>query len=97
MLNLYMELLLGKTALKGIGECLRVKSDFPERGLTLFRCFLDLSDPLGYYLGGQLTTNSMNSLRLLGRNLIRRGIRSRRLPQFAFGRSGRSTERGDIG
>ena len=65
-LNLYMELLLGKTALKGIGECLRVKSDFPEGGLTLFRCFLDLSDPLGYYLGGQLTTNSMNSLRLLG-------------------------------
>lgn len=65
-INFYMELLLGKTALKGIGECLRGKSDFPERGLTIFRCFLDLSDPLEHYLGGQLTTNTTNSLRLLG-------------------------------
>lgn len=62
----YMELLLGKTALKGIGECLQAKADFPERELTVFRCFLDLSDPLGNYVGGQLTTNTMGSLKLLG-------------------------------
>ncbi len=64
--NFYLELTLGKTTLKGIGECRQTKSDFPERGLTVYRCFLDLSDPLGRYIGGQLTTNTMNSVKLLG-------------------------------
>ncbi len=53
--NFYLDLKLGKTALKGIGDCRRTKSDFPERGLSVVRCFLDLSDPLGRCLGGQLT------------------------------------------
>lgn len=64
--NFYMELLLGNAAFNGIGECLQVKSDYPERGMTVVRCFLDLSDPLGRYVGGQLTTNTMWSLKLLG-------------------------------
>lgn len=64
--NFYMELLLGKAAFKGIGECLEVKSDYPERGMTVARCFLELSDPLGRYIGGQLTTNTMASLKTLG-------------------------------
>ena len=64
--NFYLELTLGKTILKGIGACLQTKSDFPERGLNVHRCFLDLSDPLGRYIGGQLTTNTMNSVKLLG-------------------------------
>lgn len=64
--NFYMEFLLGNAAFKGIGECLQVKADFPERGMTVVRCFLDLSDPLGRYLGGQLTTSTMWSLKLLG-------------------------------
>ena len=64
--NFYLELILGKTTLKGIGDCRRTKSDFPERGLTVYRCFLDLSDPLGRYIGGQLTTNTMGALKLLG-------------------------------
>src|SRR3954452_7000620 len=33
MLNLYLELRIGKAALKGIGDCRQAKSDFPERGL----------------------------------------------------------------
>jgi hypothetical protein len=64
--NFYLELLLGSTALRGIGECLQTKSDFPERGLIVGRCFLDLSDPNGHYVGGQLTTNTMWSLKLMG-------------------------------
>lgn len=64
--SFYMELLLGNAAFKGIGECLQVKSDYPERGMTVVRCFLDLSDPLGRYVGGQLTTNTMWSLKPLG-------------------------------
>lgn len=64
--NFYLELLLGDTLFRGTGECVTAKSDFPERGLTVNRCFLDLSDPLGHYVGGQLTTNTMSSLKLLG-------------------------------
>ena len=64
--NFYMELLLGVTLFIGRGECLTAKSDLPERGLTVVRCFLDLSDPLGHYVGGQLTTNTVGSLKLLG-------------------------------
>lgn len=61
-----VDLRLGRTALKGIGDCRQTKSDFPERGLTAYQCFLDLSDPLGQYVSGQLTTNTMNSLNNLG-------------------------------
>jgi hypothetical protein len=64
--NFYMEMLLGVTLFIGRGECLTAKSDIPEPGLTVMRCFLDLSNPLGHYVGGQLTTNTVNSLKLLG-------------------------------
>ena len=66
--NFYLELQLGNTALKGIGECRQAKTDFPEQGLIASRCFLQLSDPLGRYIGGQLTTNTMASRNLLGVN-----------------------------
>lgn len=64
--NFYMDLLLGVTLFTGKGECLTAKTDFPERGLTVVRCFLDLSDPNGHYVSGQLTTNTVNSITLLG-------------------------------
>jgi hypothetical protein len=66
MLNLYLELRIGKAALKGIGDCRQAKSDFPERGLIAWHCFLDLSDPLDEYVGGQLTSNTITSLKDLG-------------------------------
>jgi hypothetical protein len=66
ILNFYLDLQLGHTALKGIGECHLAKSDFPERGLIALSCFLTLSDPLGRYVGGQLTANSITSLKAVG-------------------------------
>ena len=57
---------LGGFAFKGIGECLRTKSDFPERGLNVSRCFLDLSGLPDQYAGGLLTTNTMTSRKDLG-------------------------------
>jgi hypothetical protein len=39
ILHFDLELLLGQTALKGIGDCRLTKSDFPERGLTPNHCF----------------------------------------------------------
>jgi len=66
ILNFYVDLHVGKTALRGIGDCRQTKSDFPERGLTVWRCFLTLSDPLGRYIGGQLTSNTITSRNDLG-------------------------------
>ena len=66
ILNFYLDLRLGSTALRGIGDCRLAKSDFPERGLIALHCFLNLSDPLGRYVGGQLTTNSIRSLKDVG-------------------------------
>ena len=62
----YGDILLGRTAMKGFGECQLAKSDFPEQGLSVFRCFLELSNLPDDYVGGQLTTNTMNSRKLLG-------------------------------
>jgi hypothetical protein len=62
----YGDILLGRTAMKGFGECQLAKSDFPEQGLSVFRCFLELSNLPSDYIGGQLTTNSMTSRKPLG-------------------------------
>jgi hypothetical protein len=66
ILNFYLDLNLGKTAFRGTGACRQTKSDFPERGLIVWRCFLNLSDPLGQYVGGQLTSNTITSLKDVG-------------------------------
>jgi hypothetical protein len=62
----YLEMLFGSTALKWIGDCTRTKSDFPEKGIGVAHCVFSLSDPLGQYVGGQLTTNALTSLTSLG-------------------------------
>jgi hypothetical protein len=73
IINFYGDIRLGRTAFKGIGECRRMKSDFPERGLNVFNCFLDLSGLPGQYVGGLLTTNSITSLKSLGTETDPRG------------------------
>jgi hypothetical protein len=65
-LKFYLELQLGTVAVKGIGDCRQTQADFPEPGLRPYRCYLVLSDPTGRYVGGQLTTNTMRSRKLLG-------------------------------
>jgi hypothetical protein len=62
----YGDIRLGSTAMKGFGECQLAKSDFPEQGVSVFRCFLELSNLPTDYIGGQLTTNTVNSRKLLG-------------------------------
>jgi hypothetical protein len=62
----YGDILLGHTAMRGFGECQLAKSDFPEKGLGVARCFLDLFGLPSEYIGGQLTTNTMSSRKLLG-------------------------------
>lgn len=65
-LNFYAEGALGAVTFTGSGECLTVKQDYPEPGLVVARCFLELRDLPNGYVGGQLTTNTMRSRRLVG-------------------------------
>lgn len=59
--NFYAEGVLGGVAFTGRGECRTVKEDFPEKGITVSRCFLDLTGLPSGYRGGQLTTNTVVS------------------------------------
>ena len=53
-------------SLIGRGECRTTRSDFPETGFTLFACHLDLTGLPPGYVGGQLTTNTLQSRTMLG-------------------------------
>jgi hypothetical protein len=62
----YLELLFGGTTLTGIGDCRRLKTDFPEHGMRVVNCVLELSDPSHQYVGGLLTSNTIFSLKPIG-------------------------------
>ncbi len=62
----YMELQLGRSALTWNGECTQTRSDFPEKGAGVMHCVLNLMDSAGFYVGGQLTTNTITSRNSLG-------------------------------
>ena len=64
--SFYAEGALAGTPFLGRGDCLMTRQDFPEQGLRLFRCFLDLSGLPEAYAGGHLTTNSVTSKRSTG-------------------------------
>jgi hypothetical protein len=59
--NFYTEMDVGTISWKGLGDCRLTKSDAPEHGMLIWRCFLDLSDLPGSYAGGVLITNSLSS------------------------------------
>ncbi len=60
-LNFHAEGHLAAVAFIGKGECLTVKRDFPEPGITVMRCFLELGNLPAGYIGGQLTSNTVLS------------------------------------
>jgi hypothetical protein len=64
--NFYAEGVFGAMTFTGSGQCLTVRPDYPEPGLEVARCFLDLRDVSGGYIGGLLTTNTMRSRQLIG-------------------------------
>ena len=64
--NFYVEGSLGEVKFTGRGECLTAKKDFPESGLNMIRCFLDLADLPQQYIGGHLTSNTINSRKMVG-------------------------------
>jgi hypothetical protein len=66
LISFYAEGQLSGVAFKGLGDCRLVKPDFPEQGITTFRCWLDLSDLPAQYAGGLLATNSLASSKVIG-------------------------------
>jgi hypothetical protein len=65
IVRFYGEGVLSGAAFTGTGDC-RGNADFPEKGLRVSKCFLDLSSLPDRYVAGLLTTNSMSSLKTLG-------------------------------
>ena len=66
VMTFYAEGALATITLTGRGECRNAKRDYPEQGMIVMRCFLDLSDISGGRIGGQLTTNTINSRSAFG-------------------------------
>jgi len=64
--NFFAEGALGPVSFTGRGECRMAKKDFPEPGLSVFRCFLEIQNLPEDYVGGQLTTNTVVSRRSIG-------------------------------
>ena len=64
--NFYAEGELASLSFTGKGECESPRADFPESGINVFRCFLDLMNLPRGYVGGLLTTNSVRSRQDIG-------------------------------
>jgi hypothetical protein len=64
--SFYAEGEIGGVSLVGRGQCRTTKRDFPESGISLFTCQLDLTGLPSAYVGGQLTTNTLVSRTMLG-------------------------------
>ena len=52
--------------LTGRGDCRTDGREFPEPGIGTWRCYLNLTGLSGGFVGGQLTTNTMQSRALTG-------------------------------
>ena len=64
--SFYAEGEVGGVPLVGRGQCRETKRDFPETGVWLFTCQLELTGLPPAYVGGQLTTNTVASRLLVG-------------------------------
>jgi hypothetical protein len=64
--NFYAEGELASLSFMGKGECQSPRADFPESGINVFHCVLDLTNLPRGYIGGLLTTNSVRSRQDIG-------------------------------
>jgi len=64
--NFFAEGTLENIPFIGKGECRQSRRDFPEPGLTLYRCYLDIEGLPSGYVGGMLTTNTVTSRQSIG-------------------------------
>lgn len=64
--NFYADGVLNAVSFSGRGECVIAQRDYPEAGLMVHRCFLQLGQLPEPFVGGQLTTNTIVSRALSG-------------------------------
>lgn len=64
--HFYAEARIAGLPLVGQGQCVLLQADFPEPGISPARCHLNLRDLPAPYVGGLLTTNSVNSRQAIG-------------------------------
>ena len=64
--NFYGEGQIAGINASGKGKCTLIAADFPEPGITSFRCFLVLANLSPPYFAGVLTTNTIKSREPLG-------------------------------
>ena len=62
----YAEGSFGDVTFTGRGDCRGSPEASPRDGIGVTRCFMDLGDLSGGYVGGRLTTNTVGSRRQLG-------------------------------
>jgi hypothetical protein len=90
--SFYAEGTLGGTPFIGRGDCLMARQDFPEQGLRLFRCFLDLWSP-GSLRGWTFDYEHRHiEAEYWRRFQILPDTFNHQLPRFAFGRRGMGTK-----
>jgi len=66
VINFYAEGQVAGMSYTGRGDCRVVRVDFPEKGISVHRCALDLRGLPSPYVGGLLTSNTVSSKALLG-------------------------------
>jgi hypothetical protein len=64
--SFYGEGELAGASFVGKGQCTRLKADFPEMGISVWTCVLELSGLKDPYKGGILTTSTLDSRNPLG-------------------------------
>jgi hypothetical protein len=57
---------LNRIRLTGRGDCRTDAREFPEPGISTWRCYLNLTELSAGFVGGLLTTNTIQSRALLG-------------------------------
>lgn len=62
----YAEGNLNGVTFTGLGDCRILATNMPEPGMSPFRCFMRLTNLPSPYIGGVLTTNTLNSKTLVG-------------------------------
>ncbi len=66
VISFFTEGRIAELPLSGRGDCLVARSDFPEKGITTFRCYLELGGLPDPYVGGSLATNTITTKAVLG-------------------------------
>lgn len=64
--SFYAEGNLGAVSFIGKGDCRTAKKDFPETGMAIYRCYLEIQGLPENYIGGHLTTNTVTSRQSIG-------------------------------